>query len=245
LSRKDAIISLLSSPNVTQDAALLLDPSTPQGQAFVWIVSDDEAQVDPCSSSSSGGSSSSGSNSSNMDPTERYTMAVFYYATNDGSWTRSDNWLSSASVCDWYGITCNSNSSSSIQHVTEIRLPNNNVTGSLPPELGALREMSYFDVFLNKLNGVIPVASLQQWTSLIMFNIENNTLAGGTAFDLLHTMHKIESFRTSFNYLTGTVPEYVFERPLSNLQQFWAAGNQLIGTIPSTLSLATNLGKNG
>jgi hypothetical protein len=115
--------------------------------------------------------------------------------------------------------------------------------------------MQYFDVFLNQLSGTLPVASLQQWTNLSMFNIENNTLTGGggsgsgsssssiSAFDILNTTDDIESFRTSFNSFTGAIPDYVFERPLPKLQQFWAAGNQLVGTIPTTLGLASSLGK--
>jgi hypothetical protein len=77
---------------------------------------------------------------------------------------------------------------------------------------------------------------------LTFFNIENNTFTGGSSFDMLNQTRSIESFRTSFNSFTGTVPDRVFER-LPKLQQFWAAGNKLVGGIPTTLGLATSLGK--
>jgi hypothetical protein len=39
---------------------------------------------------------------------ERYAMVVLYYSTNGNGWNIDDGWLSSASVCDRTGTSCDS-----------------------------------------------------------------------------------------------------------------------------------------
>jgi hypothetical protein len=82
--------------------SLLLNPSTPQGMAFKWIFAND-VTTDPCVSA--------------VVTAQRYGLAVFYYATNGASWTNKSNWMSSASECTWYGVTCGTDGS-----VTNLKL---------------------------------------------------------------------------------------------------------------------------
>ena len=86
--RKEAMEEQLE---VITDVSLLTDPATPQGRAFVWLVDQDPAQVDPCSY-----------------PTlaQRYALATLYFATGGDSWTSSVFWLNSAAECLWSGISC-------------------------------------------------------------------------------------------------------------------------------------------
>ena len=74
------------------DPVLLLNPSTPQGSAFLFITDDPLImEVGVCSY-----------------PTiaQRYGLATFYFSTNGEAWTQNTGWLGTAGECDWFGVTC-------------------------------------------------------------------------------------------------------------------------------------------
>ena len=91
LSREEAMKEALEK---LTDASKWDDSSTPQGQAFEWILNDDMAQLDPCNS-----------------PTieQRYALATFYYSTKGDQWDNSRGWITVADECNWIGINCNEN----------------------------------------------------------------------------------------------------------------------------------------
>ena len=64
---------------------------------------------------------------------DRETLVSFYHATGGPGWTRNDNWLTDAPLGEWHGIGVDGEG-----RVTEMSLAYNNLTGSIPPEVGAL-----------------------------------------------------------------------------------------------------------
>lgn len=85
--RDEAFLNILVGVTPADE---LLDPLTPQGAAFQWLVENDPAQVDPCTY--------------NVD--QRYALAAFYYATDGPGWTDQGSWLSAESECLWSGVSC-------------------------------------------------------------------------------------------------------------------------------------------
>jgi hypothetical protein len=73
------------------DIGLLSDVTSPQGQAFSWLVEVDTGLADPCTY-----------------PTilDRYALATLFFATGGSSWTTSTGWLTDEYECSWSGITC-------------------------------------------------------------------------------------------------------------------------------------------
>jgi hypothetical protein len=74
------------------DPVLLLNPSTPQGSAFLFITEDPLImEVGVCTY-----------------PTiaQRYGLATFYFSTNGEAWTQNTGWLGTAGECNWFGVTC-------------------------------------------------------------------------------------------------------------------------------------------
>lgn len=69
--------------------AQLLDASTPQGMAFMWLL-DDEG-VDPCTYPTL---------------TQRYGLAVLYYAWRGDNWITRTGWLSRSNECTWSRVVC-------------------------------------------------------------------------------------------------------------------------------------------
>lgn len=70
--------------------AILLDPATPQGKAFEWLVTAD-LETDVCTYATL---------------ESRYSMATLYYSTDGDNWTSSTNWISSLSECNWEFVLC-------------------------------------------------------------------------------------------------------------------------------------------
>ena len=92
MNRRDGLLMTLTE-TVTTDESVLMNPDSPQGLAFLWLVEIDPAQVDPCSYEG---------------VEQRFILATLYYATTtDGSsWEAAAGWLTEAPECDWMGVTC-------------------------------------------------------------------------------------------------------------------------------------------
>ena len=88
LTRGEGLLMMIRE---VTDESVLEDSSTPQGQAYQWLLNDDPAEVDPCTYDTL---------------KQRYTLAALYYATNGGAWEESFGWLSGSSECAWLGIRC-------------------------------------------------------------------------------------------------------------------------------------------
>ncbi|MCY3808851.1 MAG: hypothetical protein OXG58_05415 [Gemmatimonadetes bacterium] len=69
--------------------------------------------------------------------TERDALVALYESTGGPNWIREDGWLSDTALGDWYGVGTDDQG-----NVTRIVLNENNLVGSLPPELGVLTHLS-------------------------------------------------------------------------------------------------------
>ena len=79
---------------------------------------------------------------------DREVLVALYNATGGPDWDRRLNWLTDKSLNTWSGITTDAEG-----YVTEIFLPWNDLTGSLPPELGNLSRLDVLSLYGNQLAG--------------------------------------------------------------------------------------------
>lgn len=89
---------------------------------------------------------------------DRDALAAIHKWTNGREWRNSENWLSDAPLDDWYGVTADGT-----DRVTDLDLSDNNLSGTLPLELGDLLYLE--TVALNgndRLAGELPSRMLQQ-----------------------------------------------------------------------------------
>jgi hypothetical protein len=223
--REEALIATLES---FVNTSLLEDLTTPQGAAFAWLNSD--PSTDPCDP---------------LQVTQRFSLAVFYESTDGANWAVNDGWLTSISVCDWFEVECLPDNAT----VYQIDMFDNNLSGSLPSELGAISSMGSFNVFKNQLTGTIPDL-FSSWPNLVLFDVENNTLTGDPlvwldkpALEGDYLLPELRFFRTSFNPdLVGTLTANVMTQ-LSGVEQLWLASCSYSGPLPNELGLFTELGK--
>ena len=99
----------------------------------------------------------------------------------------------------------------SVVNTTELDLYNNQLTGSIPPEIENLTNLTYLNLGNNQLTGSIPseIGNLTNLTSLIF----------------------------SGNQLTGGIPESICDLNIdwNNSDYFWISNNQLCPSYPSCI----------
>ncbi len=106
-------------------------------------------------------------------------LVAFYNSTNGNNWNFNDNWLDNTKPLNtWTGVTINETTN----RVEELSFGFNNITGTIPPEIGDLTELKVFSVQNNILSGTIPeefwnLQNLEQmFFNISPFAIDANTI---------------------------------------------------------------------
>lgn len=129
---------------------------------------------------------------------DRTLLAAFYRATGGRNWTRSDNWLTDAPLADWYGIAVSPRG-----HVSELSLPNNNLTGTIPPTLGHFPDLRSLNLAGNLLEGSVPV-ELGNLARLERLELQVNRFTSLPA--TLGHLTRLQHLNVGGNRLSGTLP---------------------------------------
>ena len=162
----------------------------------------------------------------------RGVLVAIYNATGGANWTNNTNWLSDRPIGEWYGVTVNYQG-----HVTGLDLGGNQLTGTIPTQLGSLSNLTGLHLWGNQLTGTIPT-ELGNLDSLTGLDLGGNQLTG-TIPTQLGNLSNLTHLDLWGNQLTGTTPTQLGN--LSNLRGLSLGGNQLTGTIPMELGNLSNL----
>lgn len=84
-------------------------------------------------------------------PRDRAALEALYHGTGGISWTNSTNWLSTKPLSEWHGVIVDTNGC-----VTHLELSDNQLTGTLPFQLGYLVHLEALNLSGNRLTGIIP-----------------------------------------------------------------------------------------
>lgn len=152
-------------------------------------------------------------------------LVALFTSTNGAGWTNKTNWLQTTTVGDWYGVNVE------IGHVKFINLNNNNMVGSIPPDLGDLTHLQGVDLGANQLSGSIP-PELGELNNLDNLYLNNNHLIGNIP-PQLGELTNLETLDLSQNQLSGSIPPSLGN--LSQLKLLALFDNQLSGSIPTEL----------
>ena len=103
---------------------------------------------------------------------DREALVEFFLATGGPNWLKNTNWLSSAPIAEWYGITVNANG-----RVILLALIDNGLTGEIPIALSKLSELERIGLMDNDLVGGVP-HELGNLHNLDTLFLSGNWLAG-------------------------------------------------------------------
>ena len=167
-----------------------------------------------------------------LETSQREALVALYNATEGANWRNNTNWLSDAPIGDWHGVT-----TSDEGEVLRLSLRDNNLRGSIPPELGNLSNLTDLSLSGNQLSGAIP-PELGNLSNLTDLSLDNTQLSGSIPPEL-GNLSNLTHLWLFFNQLSGSIPPELGN--LSNLTDLRLGGNQLSGSIPSQLGNLSNL----
>lgn len=232
----------------------LLNIATPQGQAFDWLVNNEEANPDL-------------SDTEDSRIVRRYALATFYYSTIGEQWKTNTGWLSDMHECDWFATafaTCDRDRSvfhsiamngnnvqgelpyelSLLSDLTSIVIQNPADTapylrGALPSELGRLTKLSVVKITGNLFSSGIP-REFGSWKDIQTLDLSNNGLNGEIHPASFASCPKLMNLNLEGNYLAGSIPSELFIGA-PNLVELKLANNRLTD-VPTSISLLRQLG---
>ena len=172
-----------------------------------------------------------GSNCARPGTPERSLLVALYNATDGANWTNKTNWLSDNDISSWHGVGISNG------WVTSLDLRNNNLTSTIPKELGNLTNLEHLELDDNALSGGIPV-ELGNLTNLEHLELDGNALSGGIP-PQLGNLSNLTFLELSRNELGGSIPVELGN--LSNLERLYLDYNALSGGIPVELGNLSNL----
>ena len=163
---------------------------------------------------------------------DRDILEVLYHATGGPNWTNRKNWLTDQPLDEWNGVSVDGSG-----RVRALTLRVNNLTGSIPPELGSLTGLEVLDLRWNRLSGSIPL-ELSSLANLSGLYLSGNELSGSIPPEL-GGLAELTRLYLNGNELSGPIPPEL--GGLAELTHLYLDGNELSGPIPPELGSLSNL----
>lgn len=105
--------------------------------------------------------------SNHLPSSEHQALVAVYKGTGGPQWTEKSGWLGPPGTeCEWRGVTCleiRSPGGEAVPSVWSLDLAENNLVGTVPPEIGALKNLGSLYLFGNRLTGTLPDSLIQRW----------------------------------------------------------------------------------
>ena len=163
---------------------------------------------------------------------QRAVLTAFYYATDGDNWTNNEGWLSDQPLATWHGVEVNY-----LGKVARLVLWQNNLRGTLIPEIGQLDSLVSLKLAYSQLSGPIPseIGGLKKLETLWL---QGNNLTGEIPVEVTE-LGKIWSIELNDNEISGPIPPSIGQ--MTNLEQLNLSGNRLSGPLSPEIGRATDL----
>ncbi|XP_061369164.1 receptor-like kinase TMK4 [Gastrolobium bilobum] len=133
-------------------------------------------------------------------------------------------WSATTAFCNWSGVKCDSSN-----RVITINLSSKKLSGTLPPDLNSLSQLTYLSLLGNALSGSLP--SLANLTMLVTVYLDGNNFTSVTdgCFQGLTNLQNI-SMTNNINLAPWTFPTELTQS--YNLVQLDLGNTNLMGSLP-------------
>ena len=123
----------------------------------------------------------------------------------------------------------------SVEETYILDLNDNQLTGSIPPEIVNLTNLTYLRLYDNQLTGSIP-PEIGDLTNLTWLQLHNNQLTGSIPSEI-GNLTNLTNLTIYNNQLTGLIPESICDLNMnwSNSGYFNISNNQLCPPYPSCI----------
>ncbi len=159
---------------------------------------------------------------------QKDALIAIYNSTNGDNWNNNTNWLSDEPLSTWHGVTIIGNK------VTKLDFESNNLTGTLPSEIGDLANLEWLSFYAgNSINGDLP-EEISNLTELRVLSFEYNNFTGDIPASYSN-LTKLRGFWFNNNQLTGNVPEFL--KTFNNLVFIDVSFNKFSGALPDLTNL--------
>ncbi len=148
-------------------------------------------------------------------------LVALYDDTNGDNWTNS--WDLNTPITDWYGVTLTQD-----KCVKFLYLRDNNLIGTIPPEISYLTNLKRLYLDRNQLSGNIPTSLFDLTELQILFMGFNNLT--GTIPPEAGNLPNVYFFHFAVNNLEGTIPKEIYKLP--SLTKLHLSYNSFTGEIP-------------
>ena len=163
---------------------------------------------------------------------DRAALVEVFHDMAGTEWLHQTNWLSTAPISTWHGVTTNSEG-----RVTELTLNRNRLIGRLSPHLWSLTELTNLELYGNEITGAIP-PEIAKLTKLTNLELDGNSLTGSLLPEFF-TLTKLTNIEIERNDLSGRLPSHI--RQLENLTHLELYQNRFSGPLPPELGQMTQL----
>ena len=164
--------------------------------------------------------------------TDREILEQLYRNADGPNWSRSAGWLTDAPLAEWQDVETDA-----AGRVVELSLRQNNLTGSLPAELGQLEKLRVLDLAGNRFSGRIPL-EIGDLDSLEHLSLNGNQISGIIPSSIGQLL-ELRYLALSENRLSGPIPADLGD--LGRLEVLRLENNRLSGEIPQELAKLSNL----
>lgn len=161
------------------------------------------------------------------NPSDSLALVALYNATGGNNWTNT--WNLNQPVNSWQGVVLNDDG-----RVSELNLSYNGLSGSMPPEIGSLVEITSMYLIGNNISGDFP-SEMSNLTNLKYLNLNYNNI--GSINASIGHLTNLEFLHLTHNNIGG-IDSAVGN--LTNLKHLYLNYNN-IGGLPSEIGHLTNL----
>eukprot|EP00814_Leptocylindrus_danicus_P010486 CAMPEP_0116041832 /NCGR_PEP_ID=MMETSP0321-20121206/25309_1 /TAXON_ID=163516 /ORGANISM="Leptocylindrus danicus var. danicus, Strain B650" /LENGTH=438 /DNA_ID=CAMNT_0003522153 /DNA_START=173 /DNA_END=1489 /DNA_ORIENTATION=- len=137
---------------------------------------------------------------------QREVLLELFDALNGTYWNHNRGWREERIFCDWTGVKCDDDQQ---EKVTQLRLEQNDMSGTIPSEIGLLKYLKIIDFRLNSIRGTLPT-EIGNLSNLVLLSLRSNDLTGSipTELGLCKSLKELYVYRNEF---TGQMPNEVCE----------------------------------
>jgi Leucine-rich repeat (LRR) protein len=167
------------------------------------------------------------STATGLPKAECEALVAIYNATGGPGWGKQNNWLQTTEPCLWHGVTCQA------EHVTNLALISQGMTGAVPPELGDLTYLKYLSLVNNQLTSIPE--EIGNLSALVYLDLGSNQIS--SLPPQVGNLSALQQIELEENLLTS-LPEEI--ENLSQLTRLVASDN-LLETLPPEIGNLSNL----